>query len=147
MTYELRIGNIIGWIDRSHEANIPITGFPQKVYKISIDECLAYQYQLPEYQASDDKISRIDSRDICGIPLNEQWLQRLEFNFIPNDEGGIRLYENEFRDQITFENGKFYFQWPSRYVGEIEIKYVHQLQNLYFALNEGKELTLKTSDR
>jgi hypothetical protein len=36
----------------------------------------------------------------------------------------------------------FYFQYPSLYSGEIKIKYVHQLQNLYFALT-GEELKIK----
>jgi len=83
------------------------------------------------------------------IPLTEQWLKDFGFK-LSEDEGWIHnedmsypVYINGIR--IIYKEDKFYlwieidedtyynFEW-------IEIKYVHQLQNLYFALTE-KELT------
>ncbi len=68
------------------------------------------------------------------IPLTEEWLEKL----------GIRKAFNDY-DQIDFcgyycdklPQGGFIFK-----ATETPIKYVHQLQNLYFALTE-EELEIK----
>jgi hypothetical protein len=75
--------------------------------------------------------------EIEPIPLTEEWL--VSFGFID--------------DKITFElkgfmlgwyrNDEFYYL-PTNQINvrnKIQIKYVHQLQNLYFALT-GEELTI-----
>lgn len=147
MIRELRLGNIIGWIDRNHEVHIPITSVPKKVYQISIHECLVYKHDLPEYQVVDEEIQKIKFTDIYGIPLTEKWITRFGFKEVENVDDGVRIYENDLRDQITFDINGYFYQWPSKYVGEIRVSFVHQLQNLYFALNEGKELTLKTDEK
>jgi len=68
------------------------------------------------------------------IPLTEQWLKDFGFEkkFIDNDEGRYYDYElNEFHIH-GLSNNHFIFLMR-------KINYVHQLQNLYFALTE-KEL-------
>lgn len=73
-----------------------------------------------------------------GIPLTEEWLKRLEFE----------------DDQITWSKGPLWFpsgniqeDWVFWINGDLSqqdgsLKYVHQLQNLYFALT-GEELMLR----
>lgn len=72
------------------------------------------------------------------IPLTEEWLlnyseSTMNFSFIlPNN---IRLWIDKSNDS----NLVWYFVWKGQH---INIKHVHQLQNLYFVLT-GEELTLK----
>jgi hypothetical protein len=63
------------------------------------------------------------------IPLTEEWL--LKFGFKKNDEG---RYDK--RMELILENKVYHFKqgWTN-----VELKYVHQLQNLYFAIT-GEEL-------
>jgi hypothetical protein len=67
------------------------------------------------------------------IKLNEEWL--LKFGF-----------ESYYKDKSEFQNKNLYLVresvfWRS-WKHEVIIQYVHQLQNLYFALTN-KELTIK----
>jgi hypothetical protein len=73
-----------------------------------------------------------------GVPLDEEWL--LDFGFI-NDTA---FYTKECLGLVKMKRDYF-----SPYVNnmiqgwiDIELKYVHQLQNLYFALTQ-TELTCK----
>ncbi|MBP1165050.1 hypothetical protein JOE44_001934 [Chryseobacterium sp. PvR013] len=70
------------------------------------------------------------------IPLTEEWL--LKFGFIKVlDYPCFRL------EGLQIEFNGFDSQWGSGLLDEkTVIKYVHQLQNLFFAL-KGKELTIK----
>jgi hypothetical protein len=72
--------------------------------------------------------------NIQPIPLSEKWL--LKFGFETND---VRYWQiSSFRLHIN-RYGEWIFKVETF---EQEIKYVHQLQNLYFAL-KGEELTIK----
>jgi hypothetical protein len=77
--------------------------------------------------------------EIKPIPLTEEWL--LKFGFTPNkynDEftlGDIML-DCEYTEKDTYNLSIGEYQSP------IEIHYVHQLQNLYYALTN-KELTIQ----
>lgn len=83
-----------------------------------------------------------DIKNIEPIPLTEEWL--IKFGFRPNKHGYIF---DTFRVK-NLVTGFFYGYIPVFLDGEeediedVQIKYVHQLQNLYFALT-GKELTIK----
>lgn len=109
---ELRIGNYIQ--------------FPSKVvYRIDF---LYKNYQMLDYWQP--------------IPLTEKWLIDLGFEVIYSSTFTLRLDHKEnfkFGAGWNLVNGHFHV----RYIGEAltNIKYVHQLQNLYFALT-GEELTL-----
>lgn len=98
---------------------------------------------IKEYQLDAFDIYKLDENeceDIKPIPLTEEWLLKL---------GGIDkgfIFFKAKRKVIKFEwssrvvsTGKRYGFKSSKYNN---IKYVHQLQNLYFALT-GEELTLK----
>lgn len=91
--------------------------------------------------------------DVCiPIPLDEEWLLKFGFfssdlvRYDPNDESHEQF-------EYTLDSGishRAFICKPSKgwivklgdYDDELEIKYVHQLQNLFFAL-KGKELTQK----
>ena len=74
---------------------------------------------------------------ITGIPLTEKWL--LKFNYTRREKRNTKYYQYSI-DEVNRVNdhgdGSF---WYLRYNGSLRIKYVHELQNLYFALT-GKEL-------
>jgi hypothetical protein len=68
------------------------------------------------------------------IPLTEEWL--LKFGF---DKGSYFFSKDGFEFYLNDgENGN----WYPLVGGSVKIEYVHQLQNLYFALT-GEELTIQ----
>jgi hypothetical protein len=73
------------------------------------------------------------------IPLTEEWL--LNFGFKQYETVGIKTH-NYIKGNFKFNSAVL---WIAEYKGihiENKILYVHQLQNLYFALT-GEELKLK----
>jgi hypothetical protein len=116
---ELRIGNLINYWE-----------YVSGVWKIS------------KVDWADIKIQSIDPIDnYRPIPLTEEWLLKFGFevntDYASEDNNWYDYLKNYVRISMpyftyNFENGE----------SEIEIKYVHQLQNLYFALT-GEELTIK----
>jgi hypothetical protein len=77
--------------------------------------------------------------DYEPIPLTEEWLIKFGFDF----DGYCSYWKSEI--ELTKDTMDEHFQSFNN-VGsglcQKEIKYVHQLQNLYFALT-GEELTIK----
>jgi len=72
------------------------------------------------------------------IPLNTNWLLKLGFEYNDN----IGLYQNGGFD-VDIEDGVYCHFYLNEYGDWYkDIEYVHQLQNLYFALT-GEELTIK----
>lgn len=69
---------------------------------------------------------------IYPIPLTEEWLLKLGFEKINSTWCSIG---NQFRINIDL-NIEFHLNWLG-----IKVQYVHQLQNLYFALT-GKEMAM-----
>ena len=65
------------------------------------------------------------------IPLTEEWLLKFGFNrrqikdLISYNTNQLELY------QYASNNNKIFFEYAD---GEVQLKYVHQLQNLHFAL-------------
>ena len=74
--------------------------------------------------------------NIEPIPLTEEWL--LRFGFEKNGEEWF-IHENNF--ELVFDEGKYFYTWDYNWCTSFGIKYIHQLQNLYFALT-GEELQL-----
>lgn len=74
-------------------------------------------------------------RDAKPIPLTEEWLVKFGWELTPlnasfkryNRKSGFMIIE-------VYDDNKFWAEY-------IYVKYVHQLQNLYFALT-GEELTI-----
>ena len=82
------------------------------------------------------------------IPLTEKWLEGFGFE---NQDDEIDYSEFEFNGVIIhgqghYQQSPFLFRHESLHITDrqIEIKYVHQLQNLYFALT-GEDLTLRAA--
>lgn len=74
--------------------------------------------------------------DLSYIPLTEEWL--LKFGFYKNID--TELFEKS-GFQIDFSVIKCHFYLPNYGDWYNELEFVHQLQNLYFALT-GEELSL-----
>ena len=83
------------------------------------------------YQASSGSITTLPLKP---IPLTEEWL--LKFGF-ESKTASVTHVNSYILGKIYLTNGLR----SGIHYGDIEIKYVHQLQNLYFALT-GKEITL-----
>ena len=124
---ELRIGNLVE-------------------YRITdkLDERKEW-WEVSEIDADDIHwLSKVDTKDedFRAIPLTEEWL--LMFGFKKRKNRHLFHWENkivvsEYKDE--FENF-FYPKTGYDIRFSNEIKYVHQLQNLYFALIQ-EELKIK----
>ena len=113
---ELRIGNLIYLIDRSNEVHLTVE-IPFVVAEITQKSVKAYPFKEHLYQVL--KYEEFSIRDIQPIPLTEEWLLRfkLKNNYIFYCRITDNGYEVYYRREFT-----------------TKIHYVHQLQNLYFAL-------------
>jgi hypothetical protein len=116
---ELRIGNIIK----------TYTGSVVTVTALNGDEINNIHY-------TPDIIGAIMGNVCEGIPLTEEWLLKLGFKHKPNKTSngfGVIIYEIRDEEFVHLYNDRFTYKG-------VEMKHVHQLQNLYFATT-GKELT------
>ena len=121
---ELRLGNLISVYRKPTDKELSHYAV-QEIYEWENDE----NY----YVVIDDTFSVNIETGIIPIPLTEDWL--LKFGFKGWDLGKYTL---------ILTNGNFFdFQHglESTPIAK-NIKHVHQLQNLYFALT-GEELTIK----
>ena len=113
---ELRIGNCV---------RHPDTAYTHREWGMSD---WRFAYDFPEYM-----------ENISPIALTEEWL--LKFGFEKEKEGS-----NYYKGCLYWWSGDFYQEFYNEGAESLMIsqgvKYVHQLQNLYFALT-GIELTIK----
>ena len=116
---ELRIGNYISY-DK-------IEKLPTIVEGIYFDE--EYERQSIICRHVEDFINEFEP-----IPLTEEWL--LKFGFVKFIE--LQVYQLQ-GFEIAFEKGFFWYMLDTR--GEIQVTYLHDLQNLYFAITK-TELTI-----
>jgi hypothetical protein len=124
---ELRIGNLLHY--KLFADNISVRGIGKNCIWLNDNE-----------HAGPISIEHFES-----IPLTEEWLEKLgltkstlENDFEPNEPKWYSWIKGAFNLEIQ-ENGEIWFEVYSHY---IYVKWVNQLQNLYFALAE-EELTLK----
>jgi hypothetical protein len=73
------------------------------------------------------------------IPLTEEWLVKFGFETYKFDHK-----ENQYRlkDRLVVVRNESFYDYGS----SVKVDYVHQLQNLFFALT-GEELTITHNDR
>lgn len=77
---------------------------------------------------------------IYPIPLTEEWLAKFGVKWI--DETGYGWIDGNYHFKAKkFKNGRIDIWINSNLVNNRKTKYVHQLQNLYFALT-GEELKI-----
>ena len=135
-TIELRIGNLI--IGNYYDYNIDDDHLEKEtICKVvtldSVDMC-----EYPIYVESDENVEEFS--EFQPIPLTEEWLLKFGFEksmswtYVIELQGNLKLvyYLGEKGWSIGF---KAYSDFSN-------LEYVHQLQNLFFALT-GEELTLK----
>ena len=124
---ELRIGNKVYW-----GVNIvSIVGIHTQTYPNSDNKRPITIYIDP---VGNMHYYPIEENNITPIPLTEEWL--LKFGFEKDSDGYLIYMKSrifiEFTTRGHYEISEY----------DTEIKYVHQLQNLYFALT-GNELEIK----
>lgn len=128
---ELRIGNLL--------QGEPIQNVNQGIYSDGVVEITAHGIFKIEH----------GNLNYTPIPLTEEWLLKLGFKVCSwNRWGVITGYDKQYIDDsdnhsifVYIEDKKLYFVLSGE-GWKKEQKYVHQLQNLYFALT-GEELTIK----
>lgn len=149
---ELRIGNFIRLNRMQTEPKVGIViGMAQESPVIQVKYEFENQWQQKDWNEIAPFIDESQG-DLFPIPLTKEWL--LKFGF---EKSGYNYYfpmkineklEKRFLRKETYDN-----RWSKNEKGwlcigswegfnDIPIKYVHQLQNLYFALT-GEELELK----
>ena len=124
---ELRIGN---WVYQDYvKENVTVSGLYE-----SSDECW---YNIHNGE------SRGPIQSFKPIPLTEEWLIKFGFE---DDNGEIELQLGNYTGAyLWFNNVSKQLRLVSgdgKFLSHDKLKYVHQLQNLYFALT-GEELTIK----
>lgn len=134
---ELRIGNYLYY---EHTTHIVSGVHGNKVYSWWVKD----GQPVIEYEAKDISGTQVENPyiDVISqhepIPLTEEWL--LKFGFDIKDKDRLDWVKGAFNlERSNEDNDKFCFEVYSHY---IPLDYVHQLQNLYFALT-GEELKLK----
>lgn len=102
-------------------------------------ECRVWgiQYVVPDvaYQVIIDAHKGVGGYDFDGIPLSEEWLIRFGFEILSGKQGYFAETKTPW-----FVLTKTDDVFRLAFYNTAEINYVHQLQNLYFALT-GSELT------
>lgn len=135
---ELRIGNYVYEMNRQTEIHFPYD-YPLKIVSIEIGYIRAI---LPEENlAHIANPIKIKWSNITGVPLTEDWLIKFGFEkeieskitYFIIDEFNIEWWSKAKDGKALFTDGNLYRH----------MDFVHQLQNLYFALT-GKELVNET---
>ena len=134
---ELRIGNYVYY---GHTTHIVSGIHGNKVYSWWVKD----GEPVIEYEAKDISGTQVENPyiDVISqyepIPLTEEWLEK--FGFDIKDKDRLDWVKGAFNlERSNEDNNKFCFEVYSHY---IPLDYVHQLQNLYFALTR-EELTIK----
>lgn len=84
--------------------------------------------------------------DICRpIPITEEWLLKFGFDYQSSDKNYVVKSKQENNNSIKKIEGDWCYNNDYSDAGCYfvrELRYIHELQNLYYALNE-EELTIK----
>ena len=118
---------------------------------------LCYYHVEDSIEGDHDVLNTVDYEDLRimfgevdedykPIPLTEEWL--LKFGFVHRKRRDVPAYEkNNLIVEYLFERWTGRLYWNERNsIRIIDVEYVHQLQNLYFALT-GEELTIKSNNK
>jgi hypothetical protein len=130
-TTELRIGNLVmqnGFYGYVYSIGSPE---PRKEKRFS-DKAIITLF--------DNGLTTVPIDEIEPIPLTEEILLKLGFKQNEQFKTNFKFYLKDNEIEINIYNGNNNSWLNDRYV--INLKYVHQLQNLFFSLC-GEELTVK----
>ena len=90
----------------------------------------------------DGAFAQIAVDQLAPIPITEDWLIKFGFEYVANeDDGGSMIMKTYEKGEIQFTyegEGFVYYEKPW---SDVQLNYVHELQNLYFALTD-EELTI-----
>jgi hypothetical protein len=129
---ELRIGNLI-------------TSNSYYSYVYSIESAMPLQNERYSDKVLvtlfNGGLSTVPIDELEPIPLNEEWLLKFGFEWC-NEAAGY--FDNLHAVYLMYPNVQFHPFCTNDKDCWIELQYVHQLQNLCFALT-GKELEIKLS--
>ena len=136
---ELRIGN---WVYDDDGIESRVIGFQPFGHSVRCDEAEGCDVLIDLFpQDGSIRYGLIcESSAIKPIPLNEDWLVRFGFELVEKqyDAQEFNVYKNSY---FTWNSNHGWWFCNINIENKAKIKYVHQLQNLYFALT-GIELTL-----
>lgn len=132
---ELRIGNYVEGI-----------GMEEPIRKIL--DTIGYNYETEKYE-----LDALDIQNFKPIPLTDEWFEKFEYFYKDEEYWCIDIndYKYCFKYRDWAKNWAFYQEFTDsphehdngvKYPISFDIEYVHQLQNLYFAL-QFTELNLK----
>jgi len=124
-----------------------------KATELRIGNYIKLMYNYEDYeiiQVTPDELVMIDKKqaDYEPLPLTEEWLYKFGFTNIDKGDNDYITYADSNHDyylqiDVRRKDGKYSILDNSfddlRAFSMVDIMYVHQLQNLYFALT-GKEL-------
>jgi hypothetical protein len=134
---ELRIGNYVIWKDEeSNDAILTVTG-------IVLNDCIWVEW---EWENGEKDYTECDFDSLKPIPITEDWLIKL--GFYEYDRMGENIFfsmkqYNDMNWNLHFNRNILTVSFKDLVWNKsFEIKYLNQLQNLYFALT-GEELTIK----
>lgn len=124
---ELRLSNIVDY-----------NGVNFKIYSVRSPEPNADDYYNDKSIITiwNNGLADVCIDDLNPIPLTEEWL--IKFGFEKTKGYVFKIDKFSLFDH-NYDQGNLFLKLNSQNVPLINIKYVHQLQNLYFALT-GKEL-------
>ena len=134
---ELRLGNYV---------NVPIP--EQCPFRIDDFECLSYEFiKVAQKQIINGKeVHPLTwyGDDLQPIPLTEEWLEKFGFTkaiYYDVDQNYYVYFD--FSIYNFYDEGWFFLDPDNGHINTKGVKYVHEIQNLYFALT-GEELILKS---
>lgn len=123
---ELRIGNFVD-----------CNGIVSEIVEVRTNY-VRLKYFRKDVEKEHISLVELDGR-VKEIPLTEEWLLKFGFDNKFNKDKFTIIPKGK----LGYENGRTYFNsWT---ILEKQPDYVHQLQNLYFALT-GEELTFKNQE-
>lgn len=131
---ELRIGNLVqfNWSEKKEPLEVMDLSFDSnKLGLIPLNNRLGCTWRYSEIE---------------GIPITEEWLERFGFKNSGSTWWDINIGKNNYEDLISV-NIKGLEAWVGNigdfyYAVKTKCEYIHQVQNLYFALT-GEELKLE----
>jgi hypothetical protein len=120
-----------------------------KASELRIGNLVAYEPTIDDWEEIIVKCGNIIQCEISPdsftpIPLTEEWLlkfgfkKQLDKSFAKNDFS--IFLDKRFKTNLFLQENQEDFKWFSY---ELKVEYIHQLQNLYFALT-GEELNFKS---
>jgi hypothetical protein len=111
----------------------------------------ASEMRIGNYAIREGVVVQLDGRSIMdaesgtvsyeAIPITQEWLVRLGFNEFSRDMGRIIFRHDKDMLMLEFIKGICWFVFNNEILSN-EIKAVHQIQNLFFALTD-EELKIK----